>query len=88
VLSDRRQAKSAIDIVFKSLRHAIQSEANAAPPDDPTLFESEYRSKYLKEVLERTGINILRVRESNKVQEGGAMGLPLVQSRESDFIVS
>lgn len=65
-MRDRARVKDAINIVFQSLRHAIQSEASASVPDDPTLFESPYRAKYLLEIKNQVGIDVVAVRELNK----------------------
>jgi hypothetical protein len=62
----RKRAKAAIDYIFQSLRHAIQSEASAAPPDNPTLYESENRSEYLEEVLRRSNVKVEHIRRNNK----------------------
>jgi hypothetical protein len=66
---DRLQAKQAINLIFQSLRHAIQAEANASIPDSPTLYNSEYRSKYLDELKRGIGIDLLRIREQNKRED-------------------
>ena len=63
---DRKKAKIAFDIIFQSLRHAIQFEASATPPDAPTLYEGEQRAIYIKQVLTRSGIDVESVRRSNK----------------------
>jgi hypothetical protein len=67
--SDRLRAKQAINLIFQSLRHAIQEEASASTPDNPTLFDSKYRSKYLDEIQRGIGIDLLRVREQNKKED-------------------
>ena len=63
---DRKRAKLAIDIVFRSLRHAIQAEAAASPPDTPTLQESRQRKGYLAEVRARAALDIEAIRQENK----------------------
>lgn len=77
----RKRAKQAIDLIFQSLRHAIQAEANASPPDDPTLYESEYRLKYLKEIRENLNLDLERVRQKNRQ-------LDYVSSREKEYKTS
>lgn len=62
----RRSAKAAVDHIFQSLRHAIQAEANAAPPDDPTLYNSEHRTEYLVHVLKISGLDVEEIRQANK----------------------
>ncbi|MBR0810711.1 hypothetical protein JQ544_04200 [Bradyrhizobium diazoefficiens] len=66
---DRQKAKQAIDIVFQSLRHAIQSEAAAITPDAPTLHDSPYRSKYLEEIRLGVGVDIPMIRNRNKKED-------------------
>ena len=68
-IEDRLKAKQAINLIFQSLRHAIQEEANASIPDNPTLFDSKYRSKYLEEIQRGIGIDLLRIREQNKKED-------------------
>lgn len=63
---DRSNAKEAINLIFQSLRHAIQAEANASIPDNPTAFDSPHRAKYLDEILEQIGLDLRRIRETNK----------------------
>jgi hypothetical protein len=65
-LADRQRGKQGITLVFQSLRHAIQSEATATTPDNPTLFESQHRARYLEEIKEKLGLDILEVRRANK----------------------
>jgi hypothetical protein len=61
----RMQIKRAIDVIFQSLRHAIQAEAKASPPDEPTRYDSPNRQSYLKVLLDR-GMDVLAIREQNK----------------------
>lgn len=63
---ERKKAKIAIDVIFQSLRHAIQFEATASPPDQPTLYNGEQRTIYIKQVLVRSGIDVEAVRQTNK----------------------
>jgi len=65
-IEERKVAKTAIDLIFQSLRHAIQEEAGATPPDKPTLYESEHRMEYKKRVERLTGIDIEIIRYQNK----------------------
>ncbi|WP_420965727.1 hypothetical protein [Bradyrhizobium sp. B120] len=65
----RSDAKQAISLIFQSLRHAIQAEANASMPDDPTLFSSDYRAKYLAEIKQEIGLDITKIREFNKKED-------------------
>jgi hypothetical protein len=65
-IDQRRKTKLAIDLIFQSLRHAIQAEASASTPDDPTLFESPYREKYLDEIYSGLGIDVMKIRSENK----------------------
>jgi hypothetical protein len=67
--ADRTTAKQAINLIFQSLRHAIQAEASASIPDHPTLFESPYRAKYIKEITQQIGLNLLSIREANKKED-------------------
>jgi hypothetical protein len=67
--ADRLQAKQAINLIFQSLRHAIQSEANATAPDDPTLYDSPYRVAYLNEIKEHIGLDVEEIRQSNKNED-------------------
>jgi hypothetical protein len=64
--ADRKKAKLAIDLIFQSLRHAIQSEASASTPDEPTLYKSEHRVKYFAEIKKGIGIDIEAIRDRNK----------------------
>jgi hypothetical protein len=66
---DRLKAKQAINLIFQSLRHAIQAEANASVPDEPTLYRSEYRTKYLDEIRQGIGLDIMDIREQNKKED-------------------
>jgi hypothetical protein len=66
---DRLKAKQAINLIFQSLRHAIQAEASASIPDDPTLYRSKYRSKYLDEIRQGVGLDIMDIREQNKKED-------------------
>jgi hypothetical protein len=66
---DRLQAKQAINLIFQSLRHAIQAEANASIPDNPTLYDSKYRSRYLDELKQGIGIDLLHIRGQNKKED-------------------
>jgi hypothetical protein len=66
---DRLKAKQAINIIFQSLRHAIQAEASASIPDQPTLHDSKYRSKYLDEILQGIQVYIKHIREQNKKED-------------------
>jgi hypothetical protein len=66
---DRLKAKQAIDIIFQSLRHAIQAEASASTPDNPTLHNSEYRSKYLREIRDEIGVDVPKIRIQNKNED-------------------
>jgi hypothetical protein len=61
----RAQVKRAIDIIFQSLRHAIQAEAKASPPDHPTRFDSVYRGKYIED-LKKTNIDLVSIRRQNQ----------------------
>ena len=63
---DRKKAKQAIDLIFQSLRHAIQSEASASTPDEPTLYKSEHRAKYFSEIKKGIGIDVEAIRDRNK----------------------
>jgi hypothetical protein len=63
---DRTKAKLAIDIIFQSLRHAIQAEASASIPDHPTLFDSEFRKAYLEEIKRGIGLDVVNIRTENK----------------------
>jgi hypothetical protein len=63
---DRKRTKAAIDIVFRSLRHAIQAETAASPPDYPTLQDSIERKRYLAEVQTRTALDIEAIRRENE----------------------
>lgn len=63
---DRLKAKLAIDLIFQSLRHAIQDEARASTPDKPTLFESKFRSQYLSEIKKRIGLDVMKIRNQNR----------------------
>lgn len=74
--ADRMKAKMAINLIFQSLRHAIQAEASASAPDEPTLYESKYRQKYLSEIIRGIGIDVMKVRADNKKED-------YVSSRES-----
>ncbi len=67
--ADRIQAKQAINLIFQSLRHAIQSEASATAPDNPTLYDSPYRSAYLKEIKEHLGLDVEQIRQTNKEED-------------------
>jgi hypothetical protein len=66
---DRLKAKQAINLIFQSLRHAIQAEASASIPDEPTLYKSEYRSKYLDEIRRGINLDVMRIREQNKKED-------------------
>jgi hypothetical protein len=63
----RAHAKRAIDVVFQSLRHAIQAEARASIPDMPTRFDSPYRSAYISE-LKAFDFDLLAIRNANKTR--------------------
>jgi hypothetical protein len=63
---DRLAAKAAIDVAFQSLRHAIQSEASAAPPDSPILYGSRERTEYLSRVKRASGLDVERIRQENR----------------------
>lgn len=67
--AERVQAKQAINLIFQSLRHAIQSEANATAPDDPTLYDSPYRLAYLREIKENIGLDVEEIRQTNKEED-------------------
>jgi hypothetical protein len=62
----RQLIKNAIDSIFQSLRHAIQDEARATPPDDPTLFDSPHRAAYVSDLKMRHGVDVLMIRNDNK----------------------
>ena len=62
----RQSIKASIDIVFQSLRHAIQDEAHATPPDNPTLFDSPYRAAYISNLQQRYGVDVQKIRNANK----------------------
>jgi hypothetical protein len=64
--ADRANAKQAISLIFQSLRLAIQAEASASAPDNPTLFDSPYRKAYLKQIGQETHIDLAKVREANE----------------------
>lgn len=66
---DRAKAKMAINLIFQSLRHAIQAEASASVPDEPTLYESKYRQKYLGEILQGVGVDVMKIRAKNKKED-------------------
>jgi hypothetical protein len=66
---DRLKAKQAINIIFQSLRHAIQAEASASIPDQPTLHDSTYRLKYLYEIQQGIQLDIKHIREQNKKED-------------------
>lgn len=63
--ADRLRAKLAIELIFQSLRHAIQDEAKASTPDKPSLFESEFRSQYLSEIKKGIGLDVMKIRYQN-----------------------
>ena len=65
----RLLAKQAIHLVFQSLRHAIQSEASASIPDDPTLYDSEYRARYVTEIVDHLDVDIETIRKTNKEED-------------------
>jgi hypothetical protein len=64
--ADRTTAKLAIDLIFQSLRHAIQSEASASTPDEPTLSKNEHRKRYFAEIKNGLNIDIEAVQVQNK----------------------
>jgi hypothetical protein len=64
--ADRANAKQATSLIFQSLRLAIQAEASASVPDNPTLFDSPYRKAYLKQIGQETHIDLAKVREANE----------------------
>jgi hypothetical protein len=66
---DRLRTKQAINLIFQSLRHAIQAEANASVPDQPTLYSSKYRSSYLDEIKRGIGLDVMSIRELNKQED-------------------
>lgn len=68
-VEDRTKAKLAIDIIFQSLRHAIQAEASASIPDQPTLYDSEFRTAYLGEIKRGIGLDIVSIRNENKKKD-------------------
>ncbi|PPQ14702.1 hypothetical protein CV770_35565 [Bradyrhizobium sp. AC87j1] len=65
---DRTNAKEAINLVFQSLRHAIQAEANASVPDNPTAFDSPHREKYVKEIQSGIGLDLSVIRKANQAK--------------------
>lgn len=67
--TDRLKAKTAINLIFQSLRHAIQSEASASIPDEPTLFESKFRTKYLSEIQRGVGLDVMAIRKDNRNED-------------------
>jgi hypothetical protein len=67
--TERLKAKRAINIIFQSLRHAIQAEASASIPDEPTLYDSPYREKYIKDVRRDVGLDVPNIRAKNKRDE-------------------
>lgn len=66
---DLTKAKLTIDIIFQSLRHAIQAEASASIPDRPTLYDSEFRSAYLEEIKRGIGLDVVGIRNENKKKD-------------------
>jgi hypothetical protein len=68
-IEDRAEAKQAINIIFQSLRHAIQAGANASIPDQPTLYNSKYRIEYLAEIKRGIGIDVVGIRDKNKKED-------------------
>jgi hypothetical protein len=66
---DRLKAKQAINLIFQSLRHAIQAEAGASIPDEPTLYNSKYRAQYLDEIRRGINLDVMRIREQNKKED-------------------
>jgi hypothetical protein len=63
---DRKKAKIAFDVIFQSLRHAIQFEASATPPDQPTLYEGKQRAICIQHVQQRSGIDVEGIRQENR----------------------
>jgi hypothetical protein len=66
----RANAKRAINLIFQSLRLAIQAEASASVPDNPTLSDSPDRDAYLKQIGQETHIDLAKVREANTRDDG------------------
>lgn len=64
----RAKVKQSINVIFQSLRHAIQEEAGAHPPDNPTLWNSPFRQAYLRQVRERFGFDLEEIRQRNKLE--------------------
>jgi hypothetical protein len=67
--ADRLAAKTAINLVFQSLRHAIQDEARASAPDKPTLYSSKYRIWYMDELKNNVKVDIEDIRAKNKKED-------------------
>lgn len=68
----RADAKQAISLIFTSLRHAIQGEASASVPDNPTLSDSPYRDAYVKEIGESTRIDLRKIREASEGKDSAS----------------
>lgn len=66
--AERLSVKIAIDVIFQSLRHAIQDEAGASVPDNPTLHYSLHRKRYIAEVKERSRLIVEEIRIANKMK--------------------
>jgi hypothetical protein len=62
----RMLAKRAIEVVFRSLRHAIQDEAKASPPDRPVLINSRARKGYLAELKRGLNVDLEAIRSQNQ----------------------